>query len=68
VALPLTVLGFYLLLAMGPQGPVGQFTQGMGIGLLPFSFWGLVVASAFYSLPFWCSRCRMPLRAWAAAP
>ena len=37
---------------MGPNGPVGQFTQALGIGLLPFTFWGLVVASVFYSLPF----------------
>lgn len=52
LVLPPTVLGFYLLIAMGPQGPVGQFTQALGIGLLPFTFWGLVVASLFYSLPF----------------
>ena len=56
VALPLilppTVLGFYLLMAMGPQGWVGYLTQELGIGLLPFTFWGLVVASVFYSLPF----------------
>lgn len=52
LVLPPTVLGFYLLLAMGPHGPVGQFTQWLGIGLLPFSFWGLVVASVFYSMPF----------------
>ena len=52
LVLPPTVLGFYLLLAMGPNGPVGQFTQSMGWGLLPFSFAGLVIASVFYSLPF----------------
>ncbi len=52
LVLPPSVLGFYLLLAMGPNGPVGQLTQVLGIGPLPFSFWGLVVASAFYSLPF----------------
>ncbi|BCU06428.1 molybdate ABC transporter permease subunit [Allochromatium tepidum] len=52
LVLPPSVLGFYLLLAMGPQGPVGHLTQALGIGLLPFTFWGLVVASAFYSLPF----------------
>ena len=50
--LPPTVLGFYLLIALGPQGPLGQLTQAMGIGLLPFTFWGLVVASMIYSLPF----------------
>jgi molybdate transport system permease protein len=52
LVLPPTVLGFYLLVAMGPFGPVGQFTQWLGIGLLPFTFPGLVVASVFYSLPF----------------
>ena len=52
LVLPPTVLGFYLLLAMGPNGPVGQLTQSLGVGLLPFTFWGLVVASVFYSMPF----------------
>lgn len=52
LVLPPSVLGFYLLLAMGPQGPVGQFTRSLGIEQLPFSFWGLVIASVFYSLPF----------------
>lgn len=52
LVLPPTVLGFYLLLAMGPNGPVGQFTQWLGIGTLPFTFWGLVIASVIYSLPF----------------
>ena len=52
LVLPPSVLGFYLLLAMGPQGPVGQFTRALGIGQLPFTFWGLVIASVFYSLPF----------------
>ncbi|WP_028995737.1 molybdate ABC transporter permease subunit [Azonexus hydrophilus] len=52
LVLPPSVLGFYLLLAMGPNGPVGQFTQSLGWGTLPFTFWGLVVASVFYSLPF----------------
>jgi len=52
LVLPPTVLGFYLLLLMGPQGPVGQLTQVLGLGRLPFSFAGLVVASVIYSLPF----------------
>jgi molybdate transport system permease protein len=52
LVLPPTVLGFYLLVAMGPHGWVGQLTQSLGLGLLPFSFWGLVVASVFYSMPF----------------
>jgi molybdate transport system permease protein len=52
IVLPPTVIGFYLLVTMGPNGPVGQFTQALGLGLLPFTFAGLVVASVFYSLPF----------------
>lgn len=52
IVLPPTVIGFYLLLALGPRGPVGQLTESLGIGLLPFTFAGLVVASVFYSLPF----------------
>ena len=52
IVLPPTVLGFYLLLALGPHGPVGQLTAALGLGALPFTFPGLVVASVFYSLPF----------------
>ena len=52
LVLPPTVLGFYLLLLMGPQGPVGQLTQALGLGRLPFTFGGLVVASVLYSMPF----------------
>lgn len=52
LVLPPTVLGFYLLLLMGPHGPVGQFTEWLGIGRLPFTFGGLVVASVLYSMPF----------------
>lgn len=52
LVLPPTVLGFYLLVTMGPNGPVGELTQSLGIGLLPFTFPGLVIASVFYSLPF----------------
>jgi molybdate transport system permease protein len=52
LVLPPSVLGFYLLLAMGPNGPVGHLTRALGIGALPFTFWGLVLASVFYSLPF----------------
>ncbi len=52
IVLPPSVLGFYLLVAMGPNGPVGQWTQALGLGVLPFTFAGLVVASSFYSLPF----------------
>ncbi|WEN40846.1 Molybdenum transport system permease protein ModB [Thauera sp. GDN1] len=52
LVLPPTVIGFYLLVAMGPEGPVGRLTEALGIGLLPFSFAGLVVGSVIYSLPF----------------
>ncbi len=52
LVLPPTVLGFYLLVTMGPDGPVGRLTQALGLGLLPFSFAGLVVGSVLYSLPF----------------
>lgn len=52
LVLPPSVLGFYLLLAMGPNGLIGKFTQSLGLAPLPFTFWGLVIASVFYSLPF----------------
>ncbi len=52
LVLPPTVLGFYLLLAMGPNGPVGHITQALGLGVLPFTFPGLVIASILYSFPF----------------
>ena len=52
MVLPPAVLGFYLLVLMGPSGPVGALTQSLGLGLLPFTFAGLVVASVIYSLPF----------------
>ena len=52
LVLPPSVLGFYLLVSLGPQGPGGQLTQALGLGLLPFTFAGLVVGSVLYSLPF----------------
>ena len=52
LVLPPTVLGFYLLVALGPHGPVGQFTQWAGWGSLAFSFTGLLLGSVIYSLPF----------------
>jgi len=52
LVLPPTVLGFYLLVLMGPNGWVGQITQALGLGVLPFTFTGLVVASVIYSMPF----------------
>jgi molybdate transport system permease protein len=52
LVLPPTVLGFYLLVALGPQGWGGQLTQALGLGLLPFTFSGLLLGSIIYSLPF----------------
>ena len=52
LVLPPTVLGFYLLVTLGPNGWGGQLTQALGIGLLPFTFGGLLLGSMLYSLPF----------------
>lgn len=52
LVLPPTVLGFYLLLLMGPHGVVGELTTALGLGRLPFTFYGLVVGSVFFSMPF----------------
>ncbi len=52
LVLPPTVLGFYLLVAMGPNGPLGQLTLAMGLGLWSFTFTGLLLGSIFFSLPF----------------
>lgn len=52
LVLPPTVIGFYLLITMGPNGFIGQMTESLGLGRLPFTFAGLVVGSVFYSLPF----------------
>ena len=52
LVLPPTVLGFYLLVTLGPDGPLGRLTLLLGLGTLPFSFAGLVVGSVVYSLPF----------------
>ena len=52
LVLPPTVLGFYLLIALGPQGPLGQLTQALGWGTLSFTFYGLLIGSIIYSLPF----------------
>jgi molybdate transport system permease protein len=52
LVLPPSVLGFYLLVAMGPNGPLGQFTQSLGLGVLSFTFTGLLIGSMIYSLPF----------------
>ena len=52
LVLPPTVLGFYLLLAFSPDGPIGGATTALGLPSMAFSFWGLVIGSAIYSLPF----------------
>jgi len=52
LVLPPTVLGFYLLVLMGPSGVIGQVTNWLGLGTLPFTFYGLVVGSVLYSMPF----------------
>jgi molybdate transport system permease protein len=52
LVLPPTVLGFYLLVLMGPQGPVGALTKALHLGTLPFTFAGLVAGSVLFSLPF----------------
>jgi molybdate transport system permease protein len=52
LVLPPTVIGFYLLLALGPNGWIGQLTQTLGLGTLTFSFTGLVIGSVIYSMPF----------------
>ena len=52
LVLPPTVLGFYMLLAMGPHGAIGRLTEFLGLGLLPFTFSGLVITSVIYSMPF----------------
>lgn len=52
LVLPPTVLGFYILIVLGPQGWVGQLTQSLGLGVLSFSFSGLLIGSIIFSLPF----------------
>lgn len=52
LVLPPTVIGFYLLIVLGPNGYIGQLTESLGLGIMTFSFTGLVIGSVFYSLPF----------------
>ena len=52
LVLPPSVLGFYLLVAMGPPGPLGQLTQALGWGVLSFTFAGLLLGSVIFSFPF----------------
>ncbi|MDM7322466.1 MAG: ABC transporter permease subunit, partial [Gammaproteobacteria bacterium] len=52
LVLPPTVIGFYLLIALGPQGFVGGSLEKFGLHHLAFSFWGILIGSVIYSLPF----------------
>jgi len=52
LVLPPSVLGFYLLVLMGANGPLGRVTASLGWGTLAFTFWGLLIGSLIYSLPF----------------
>ena len=52
LVLPPTVLGFYLLIALGPHGPIGRLMESIGAQPLAFTFTGLVIGSVFYSMPF----------------
>lgn len=68
LVLPPSVLGFYLLVLMGPNGPLGQWTQALGLGVLTFSFPGLVIASVFYSLPFMVQPVQNAMQALGTRP
>ena len=68
LVLPPTVIGFYLLVLMGPNGPIGQLTQALGLGRLPFTFAGLVVGSLVYSLPFAVQPLQRAFEALGARP
>lgn len=52
LVLPPTVLGFYLLISLGPNGPLGALANAIGGQSLAFTFTGLVIGSVFYSMPF----------------
>ena len=68
LVLPPTVLGFYLLVALGPHGPIGPITQALGLGLLPFSFSGLVLGSVLYSMPFMVQPVHNAMQAMGTRP
>ena len=68
LVLPPSVLGFYLLLAMGPNGPIAPLLAWFGVGPLPFSFSGLVIASVFYSMPFMVQPLQSAFEAIGDAP
>ena len=68
LVLPPSVLGFYLLVLMGPHGFVGEWTQSLGLGLLTFTFWGLVAGSVLYSLPFMVQPIQNAMEAMGTRP
>ncbi len=68
LVLPPSVLGFYLLVLMGPHGFVGEWTQSLGMGLLTFTFWGLVAGSVLYSLPFMVQPIQNAMEAMGTRP
>ncbi len=68
LVLPPTVLGFYLLLMLSPDGAIGSFTESLGLGTLPFTFAGLVVGSVVYSLPFTVQPIRNAFEAMGERP
>ena len=68
LVLPPSVLGFYMLVFMGPHGPLGQFTQAMGWGTLSFTFTGLLIGSVVFSLPFAVQPIQHAFEAMGARP
>jgi molybdate transport system permease protein len=68
LVLPPSVLGFYLLVLMGPHGFLGEWTQTLGLGLLTFTFWGLVAGSVLYSLPFMVQPIQNAMEAMGTRP
>ncbi|AEF24205.1 molybdate ABC transporter permease subunit [Pseudomonas fulva] len=68
LVLPPTVIGFYLLISMGPNGFFGQLTQALGLGTLTFTFAGLLIGSVFYSLPFVVQPLQNAFEAMGRAP
>ncbi|OLU34594.1 molybdate ABC transporter permease subunit [Pseudomonas sp. PA27(2017)] len=68
LVLPPTVIGFYLLISMGPNGFFGQLTQALGLGTLTFTFAGLLIGSVFYSLPFVVQPLQNAFEAMGSAP
>jgi len=68
IVLPPTVLGFYLLIALGPKGPLAPLLQLLGLHSLAFSFSALVIGSVVYSLPFMVQPVRQAFRVLGDAP